>query len=70
MEDYTSYGDYLGFRNTKWLNTEIILDYFQSESENGLLKSKKYRDFVENSHLDEEEYLGDLCIDFTKVGPL
>lgn len=42
---YSSYGDYLGNRQTTWLNTKTILDMFASS---GLGKTKNYQNFVEN----------------------
>ncbi len=42
---YSSYGDYLGMRQTSWLNSKIILNMF---SESDLLKNKNYQNFTEN----------------------
>lgn len=43
---YSSYGEYLGKRNTSWINTKIILDYFSS---NSLKKKQNFVEFTENS---------------------
>lgn len=42
---YSSYDDYLGKRQTSWLNTKTILDIFSSSD---LKKAKNYKNFVEN----------------------
>ena len=31
VESYSSYDDYLGVRDTKWLNKKIILAYFNNK---------------------------------------
>lgn len=46
---YSSYGDYLGTRQSEWTNTKIILDYFSSS---GLKQKSNYQKFVDD---DQEE---------------
>jgi putative transposase len=45
---YSSYGEYLGLRNTAWVNTSYILDYFKPGTLPGLKHINSYEDFVEN----------------------
>lgn len=42
---YSSYADYLGKRQTSWLNIKTVLDMFSSSD---LRKTKNYQNFVEN----------------------
>ncbi len=42
---YSSYADYLGKRQTKWLNSQLILHYFTSST---LRKANSYQRFVDN----------------------
>lgn len=46
---YSSYGDYLGTRQSEWTNTKIILDYFSNSS---LKQKSNYQKFVDD---DQEE---------------
>lgn len=62
INTYSSYADYLGKRNTIWLNTGVILSYFGSS----LIKKKditSYRDFVEKFPGDSEKILDTLLLD-------
>lgn len=60
---YSSYGDYIGKRNTRWLNSRYILDYFQKSGQDSLNKMNSYKSFVEDLALDDKEYLGRYSID-------
>lgn len=42
---YSSYDDYLGKRKTGWLNTNLLLEFFESKRKS---REKNYREFVEN----------------------
>ena len=46
---YSSYDDYLGKRQTSWLDTKIILDIFSSSESK---KVKNYQSFVESETED------------------
>lgn len=46
---YSSYDDYLGKRQTTWLDTKTVLDMFSSSE---LKKTKNYQNFVEGSFED------------------
>ncbi len=39
VEAYSSYSDYLGFRNASWVNTKTILDYFNRVKKFGFQKN-------------------------------
>lgn len=62
-DGYTSYGDYIGLRNTKWLNTDIILEYFETSPNQDQKAGDLYRDFVENFAIDSRERIGKYSID-------
>jgi putative transposase len=46
-EAYSSYADYLGIRNTSWVNTKTILAYFNQVKTLDFKSVNKYMDFVE-----------------------
>lgn len=58
---YSSYDDYLGSRNTSWINTKIILDYFSS---NPLKKKQNFIEFTEN---DKNEPSISIDIDYLSL---
>ena len=62
-KEYTSYEDYLGFKNTEWVNTDIILNCFGSGNIENLHGSKSYKEFVEDLVFDSGDYLGKYVID-------
>ena len=62
-KEYTSYEDYLGVKNTEWVDTGLILDYFQSDEAESFHKSKGYKKFIEELIFDSGDYLGKYTID-------
>lgn len=44
---YSSYDDYLGNRNTDWLNTNLLLEFFESKR---MGREKNYQEFVDNTN--------------------
>ena len=60
---FSSYRDYLGLRNTDWLNVKDILSFFKKGDLFLPAKAFSYRDFVENYKTDEKSLLGDLLFD-------
>jgi len=52
---YSSYQDYLGKRNTRWVYKDEIMGYFKDE--------KAYQDFVEDCAINSEQILGDLTLE-------
>lgn len=61
--DYSSFLDYLGKRNTKWLKPDLVLDFFKNEQGSLYKKFTDYERFVEGYALDPKEYLGKSTID-------
>lgn len=43
---YSSYDDYLGKRKTDWLNTNLLLEFFESKR---MSREKNYQEFVDNT---------------------
>lgn len=43
---YSSYDDYLGNRKTDWLNTTLLLEFFESKR---MSREKNYQEFVDNT---------------------
>lgn len=63
IEDYyCSYGEYLGKRNTSWLDPREILGYFGSKLI-GMSSFKSYRNFVEKYKGDSGGLLGRLILE-------
>ncbi|MEK7470968.1 MAG: transposase [Patescibacteria group bacterium] len=63
LESYSSYDDYLGVRDTKWLNKKIILAYFNNKVLPDFKKINSYKKFVENYKKDSSTILGRLVIE-------
>ena len=60
---YSSYADYLGKRETQWVNTKIILSYFKN-ARKGIFKDLlSYQSFVEDYLQDPKETIDELTID-------
>lgn len=53
---YSSYEDYLGNRKTDWLNTRLLLEFFDSKR---ISREKNYQEFVDNA---KEEIPADFSI--------
>lgn len=60
---YSSYAEYLGKRKTKWINTKLILSFFDQAKLTILKKTNSYKDFVEKYKKDSKEILGDLVLE-------
>lgn len=45
---YSSYGDYIGLRKTKWINTNEILAFFNNSKSDFQKSNNTYKDFVED----------------------
>lgn len=53
INTYSSYSDYLQITNTSWVNTEIILPFFNQQTSPDFIKATSYKQFVEgNSTFD------------------
>lgn len=67
VNTYSSYGEYLGLRKTKWIKPDFILSFFQEKSRSPALnlgkKSNSYREFVEEYKGDSKDILENLTIE-------
>lgn len=61
--DFSSYQDYVGVRNTKWLKPEFILEYFNGAKDQAIFNSQTYQKFVEEYVFDSKELLGNLTLE-------
>lgn len=61
--DYSSYKDYLGLRNTKWIKPNFILEYFKENKKDILINKASYKNFVESYKIDSGEILGNLILE-------
>lgn len=59
---YSSYADYLRLRKTKWLKTDIILNFFEQQTIPEVIKVNSYKNFVE-THKKDREILGELTLE-------
>lgn len=60
---YSSYGDYLGLRESKWINTDFILSFFKKSCQGNSKDMLSYQSFVEDYFENSEEKLGKLIIE-------
>ncbi|OGM05243.1 hypothetical protein A2715_04795 [Candidatus Woesebacteria bacterium RIFCSPHIGHO2_01_FULL_39_32] len=63
VDAYSSYGEYLGLRKTKWVKPDFILNFFNKEVAPEFKKVISYKDFVENYKKDSSEILGYLTLE-------
>ncbi len=63
LDNYSSYGDYLGFRKTEWIKKDLILSFFKTAQSAHLKDVLSYQSFVENYLEDSREKLGMLTIE-------
>lgn len=60
---YSSYGDYLGRRQTNWVHPEEILSFFKTAQRTSLKDILSYQSFVEDYKESPREILDGLTID-------
>lgn len=62
---YSSYGYYLGRKNSSWVKPKEILEFFRSAKKNGLNDFLSYESFVEDYREDEvtQEIFSDLMLE-------
>lgn len=60
---YSSYGDYLGKRHTKWVHPEEVLAFFKTAQKTTLIDILSYQSFVEDYIEDSKEILGPLTLE-------
>lgn len=63
LKAYSSYADYLGLRNTEWINSKLILSYFNNKVLPDFVKVNSYKNFVENYKSDSKSILGNIIIE-------
>lgn len=63
VEAYSSYADYLKLRKTNWVNTKLILNYFNNLTIPEIKKFNNYKKFVEEYTENSENILGNLIIE-------
>lgn len=64
LEDgYSSYADYIGKRNLKWLATKEVLGFFENSTLAEINKILTYKDFVENYEAASDQILGNLTLE-------
>jgi len=61
--DWSSYQDYFGKRNTKWVKPELILGYFEDNKKQKIIDKSTYQDFVEGYALDSGELLENMTLE-------
>ena len=60
---YSSYADYLHIRNSEWVKTDLILNYFENKVAPEFKKFNSYKKFVEGYKTPPEDNLGKLLLD-------
>jgi len=60
---YSSYGEYLGKRNTSWINPEVILSFFENANKDFMKGINTYIDFVEKYRGDSALILGKITLE-------
>ena len=63
VDAYSSYGEYLGLRKTKWVKPDIVLNFFNKPVAQEFIKINNYKDFVEEYKKDSSEILGHLTLE-------
>ena len=62
-ESYSSYSDYLKLRKTFWVNSSLILSFFEKADKTFYKRSITYKSFVENNRLNSVQVLGDAILE-------
>lgn len=62
---YSSYGEFLGIRKTKWIKPAAILSFFNNNkmSLSMIKKPNSYKSFVEDQNIVSENYLGKMILE-------
>ena len=63
MYNYSSYSYYLGTKNSDWLKSTEILDYFKRPNATSNQDYFTYESFVEDYKLDSNSFLGELTLE-------
>lgn len=62
-EAFSSYSDYLKLRNTQWVNSNLILNFFEKADKTFYKNTINYKSFVENTRLNSAQTLGNMVLD-------
>ena len=60
---YSSYAEYLGIRQTVWIKSESVLEYFKDAKKTFFTNMLSYQSFIEDYAVPPEEFLGSLVIE-------
>jgi putative transposase len=61
---YSSYAEYIGLRHTTWINTSILLYYFENNKHSPeFQRAGNYKEFIEDYLKDNQDILGDLILE-------
>lgn len=63
LDAYSSYGDYLGLRHSRWLKPNMVLNQFNNKVGTEFKKINNYKDFVEKYKQEDKLILGNLALD-------
>jgi len=63
VDQFTSYGDYVGERKSGWVMPEFVLDFFAKMDKASLYEANSYESFVRDLEVDEHDYLGHYALD-------
>ena len=63
INSYSSYAVYLGLRRTNWVNSDIVLNYFNKPVVKDFIKVNTYKRFVEKYKKDSRKLLGKLTLE-------
>lgn len=63
LDGYSSYGEYLGRRKTKWIKPKDIISFFKSAQRTNLKDMLSYQSFVEDYAQPPEEFLEGLILE-------
>lgn len=63
VNSHSSYAEYLKLRNTNWVQTNMVLSYFSTNTNLAFRKFNSYKKFVEGNSQDIFETIGNLGID-------
>lgn len=63
LDAYSSYGDYLGLRHSRWLKPNMVLNQFSNKVGTEFKKINNYKDFVEKYKQEDKLILGNLALD-------
>ena len=60
---YSSYTNYIGNKNTRWVNSKIILDYFKTSEDKDIINKSSYKKFTKSPKCDSKGLLDNLVLE-------